>query len=418
MKKKRIIIASMSVLLIGCGTFGVVKHQQTVKAEEHQKMEAQKAAEKKEMEKEQALEQTATVAVDKLFANPEKTLLSDGYSDEEVTKDKDVVYKVKKNTLQKELQDELTKAIALHNQVQSSLDAVNKLFKDDKKDALADNVNKEKIDEVNKQVNENTPQKSVQDALKKDIQKAYDIMNEQEKQAADNKINENSSTSTNKEIGKLKNIDNGSSNNGNDTTSNDSIVGDSNQPIVAKMNLANQTDQMITVVASDSSANIKLWQKDNGTWKQVLSTSGHVGSQGVGKGSESASRTPRGAYELGFAFGTHNPGTKLPYRQITNRSYWISNVDDPQYNTWQERDSSSSEDEKLSQASVQYEYAIALNYDAGVGGGSAFFLHVDNGQPTAGCISVPRSVMETFMKSISSGAYIVNVNSEKELLNY
>ncbi|MHC5253136.1 LysM peptidoglycan-binding domain-containing protein [Listeria kieliensis] len=192
-----------------------------------------------------------------------------------------------------------------------------------------------------------------------------------------------------------------------------------NLPTVAKMKLAQRTDQIVTVVASGSSAQVKLWQKANGTWKQSLSTAGHVGSQGVGTGSEYASRTPRGAYGLSFAFGTHNPGTKLPFRTITKNSYWISNVNDPQYNTWQERSNgSSSKDEHLADYPTQYEYAMALAYNNGVGGGSAIFLHVDNGRPTAGCISVPRSSMQQLMRTIHSGAYIVNVNSENELLNY
>lgn len=188
--------------------------------------------------------------------------------------------------------------------------------------------------------------------------------------------------------------------------------------IVARSQTAKKTNQIVTVVASGTNAQVTLLEKRNGTWEKVITTSGHVGSQGVGTASESLSRTPKGSYSLGFAFGTSNPGTQLPFRKITPKSYWISNVKDPHYNSWQERTSSSKYDEHLADYPIQYHYAIVINYHNGVGGGSGFFLHCDNGRPTAGCVSVPTSVMAQFMKRIHSGAYIINVTSESSLANY
>lgn len=192
------------------------------------------------------------------------------------------------------------------------------------------------------------------------------------------------------------------------------------QPAIAGTKIAQKTNQIVAVNArGSSSATVQLWEKQGIDWLKVMETKGYVGSQGVGKASASVSRTPAGAYTLGFAFGTGgNPGTKLDYRQITKNSYWIGNVNDPQYNTWQERESSSKQDEHLMDYPVQYEFAITLDYNNGIGGGSAFFLHVSNGRPTAGCIAVPRSEMLFLMQKIQKGAYIVNVNSENELLNY
>ncbi len=191
------------------------------------------------------------------------------------------------------------------------------------------------------------------------------------------------------------------------------------ESFIAQSPTAQYTDQIIGVVASGSSAQVYLLEKNNGVWQTVLQTSGIVGSQGVGQASESVSRTPKGSYSLGFAFGTGgNPGTNLAYRQITNDSYWISDVNSPYYNTWQEGDFGGNGNEHLADQSIPYRYAITLNYDAGVGGGSAFFLHCSNGIPTAGCISVPTDVMLTFMQRIHSGAHIINVNSLSELANY
>ncbi|MEC2463434.1 cell surface protein [Bacillus cereus] len=190
---------------------------------------------------------------------------------------------------------------------------------------------------------------------------------------------------------------------------------------VSNSSVGKRTDQIVAVVAQGSSAKVTYLEKHNGNWQEVFTTNGFVGSQGVGQANESVSRTPRGAHSLGFAFGTSNPGTNLPFRQITQNSYWISNVNDDQYNTWQERDSSSSQDEHMIKEQVAYKYGIVINYNTSnpvKGGGSGFFLHVSNGRPTAGCVSVPQAKMVELMQKLHGGAYIVNVNSINEISNY
>ena len=191
--------------------------------------------------------------------------------------------------------------------------------------------------------------------------------------------------------------------------------------ILANSKTAQRTDQIVTVVASGTSAKVTLWEKSNGVWGEVFTTNGYVGSQGVGQASEGSKRTPKGSYSLGFAFGQSNPGTKLPFRQITNNSYWISDVNSSLYNTWQEGNFPGNGNEHLADyANLQYYYAIVINYNTSAvkGAGSAFFLHVSNSRPTAGCVSVPKSNMEVFMQRIHNGAYIINVTSQGEVANY
>ena len=193
---------------------------------------------------------------------------------------------------------------------------------------------------------------------------------------------------------------------------------------LSQASFAKKTRQAVVTVANNTtSASVALYSKDrNGIWTKTLGTNGYVGSQGVGSAHEGLDRTPQGAYSLGFAFGTHRTAsTSLPYRHIDKKSYWIEDPSDSDYNTWQERTWANSKNEHLIDYPVQYEYAIVINYNTAKrtkGAGSGFFLHISNGRPTAGCVSVPRSVMLSLLKRIKSGAYIVNVNSTNQISNY
>ncbi|GGL58397.1 L,D-transpeptidase family protein [Sporolactobacillus putidus] len=192
------------------------------------------------------------------------------------------------------------------------------------------------------------------------------------------------------------------------------------QPLVAQTRLASQASQIITVVASGSVAQVKLWEKKASGWIQTLSTSGHVGLKGVGPTHEGMNTTPYGAYSLGFAFGTENPGTSLLFRQITPRSWWVEDSKSPYYNSWMEGDSFNSPSEHLADYPVQYHYAIVINYNTARTpyAGSGFFVHCDNGGPTAGCVSIPTNQMKNLMLMLRPGAFIINVNSGQEIGNF
>jgi len=65
---------------------------------------------------------------------------------------------------------------------------------------------------------------------------------------------------------------------------------------------------------------------------------------------------------------------------------WVDDPSDPSYNLWVD----GGRGEAMYQAPV-YDYAavIAYNTDRTPGLGSAIFLHVSRGGPTAGCVSLP-----------------------------
>jgi L,D-peptidoglycan transpeptidase YkuD (ErfK/YbiS/YcfS/YnhG family) len=187
----------------------------------------------------------------------------------------------------------------------------------------------------------------------------------------------------------------------------------------ARSKTAKKTNQIIATVANKSNARVYLFEQSGGVWVQVLSVAGRVGYNGVGTAHEGSGRTPRGSYPLTLAFGIGaNPGAKLSYRRITNKSYYISNPKDKQYNTWQERSKSSKLDEHMADYPTQYKYGLVIGYNHGVGGGSAFFVHCNGKGSTAGCVSVPTSTMLTLIRRIHKGAQIINVTGNAQLRSY
>lgn len=426
---------SFLVLIIIVSIIGI-KHHETVKAKEEQE-EARKVA----LEREQSLEQNARSAVNRLFASDKQLMLNDNYSEDLNKKAQQLIGQLKNKKMKADLDKKRLRAEKFEKKVELSKQNVAALFTDETKQSLVQHVTKDKLDGVKQVVLYSTPQAKTKLELKLDVEKAYQLLagqekarkvavkkaqekvaaKKQEQSVASRKVEPSSGDSNgqekNRTFSSQKKSPVSKQNESEQTESPSSKI---QQPVVAKMNLAARTSQIITVVASGTSAQVSFWEKSGGAWNQVFKTYGQVGSEGVGSADEYHSRTPRGAYSLGFAFGTSNPGTALSFRQITNKSYWISNVNDSQYNTWQERESSSGSDEHMASFPTQYQYGVVINYNTArtKGAGSGFFLHCSNGAPTAGCVSIPTSQMKTVLQKLHGGAYIVNVTSEQELLNY
>ena len=137
----------------------------------------------------------------------------------------------------------------------------------------------------------------------------------------------------------------------------------------------------------------------------------HVGADGLSSTpSESRSATPIGSFTLTQAFGYYaNPGTTLPYLHTTPSDWWISQPGSL-YNTHQRCSSGCAftrgdPNEHLYYETPYYNYAVVIDYNTrnapgGVrpGAGSAFFLHVSVGQPTAGCVAVRESKVKALLR--------------------
>ncbi len=157
--------------------------------------------------------------------------------------------------------------------------------------------------------------------------------------------------------------------------------------------------QLILATADGSGAALRCYEKSRGgVWRTVRdigAVAGHVGRNGITYAKkEGDGCTPAGFYRLGFAFGRlEKPATKMPYRPVTENSFWVDDPKSGRYNTWVEngkvRDWASAE--RLWDYGDSYAYAVVIEYNTRhpvPGNGSAVFLHCGT-RPTAGCVAVP-----------------------------
>jgi L,D-peptidoglycan transpeptidase YkuD (ErfK/YbiS/YcfS/YnhG family) len=181
--------------------------------------------------------------------------------------------------------------------------------------------------------------------------------------------------------------------------------------------------RVITVTAHSAGstvARLQAWTKaSGGGWRKYgRSVTAHIGAQGMSRHpSESKSATPIGSFTFTRAFGHYaNPGTSLHYFQTRPSDWWISQPG-PLYNTHQRCASNceftrGSPNEHLYYETPYYNYAVVIDYNTrnapgGVrqGAGSAFFLHVTDGAPTAGCVAIAQSRLITLMRWLSPTAH-------------
>jgi L,D-peptidoglycan transpeptidase YkuD (ErfK/YbiS/YcfS/YnhG family) len=177
--------------------------------------------------------------------------------------------------------------------------------------------------------------------------------------------------------------------------------------------------QVVTVVAastSSASAVLQAWERTGGLWRRMgpMVTS-HVATGGLtAVPREYDPATPLGSFGLTQAFGKlPNPGTGLPFFQLTSADWWISQAG-PLYNTHQVCAvacpfSLGRPNTHLIDAKRAYNYAVAIDYNRSTvvqGAGSAYFLHVTTaGKPTRGCISVPQSAMMAILRWLRADAH-------------
>jgi len=165
--------------------------------------------------------------------------------------------------------------------------------------------------------------------------------------------------------------------------------------------------QLITVNTGTTRAttgSLTAWTRSSdGGWRRTLGPIGcHVGSLGVGKASEGSSITPAGTFPLNVAFGRQpNPGTRMSYFRADALDWWDENPTSPTYNLHVRRSSSpGGNSENLFYSGAVYDYAVNINHNPRriPYAGSGIFLHVTDGGPTAGCVSIDRAGLVSILR--------------------
>ncbi|MFG2191437.1 L,D-transpeptidase [Streptomyces sp. NPDC048639] len=189
------------------------------------------------------------------------------------------------------------------------------------------------------------------------------------------------------------------------------LAADGDAPLPERLADTGGGTQLITAEApapSSTTGTLTWWEKRDGAWRRAGSAPARFGAGGLTEGrtrEQGTSTTPTGLYDLPFAFGTRTApaGTSVPYRVITDRSWWCQDTRSTAYNRWVEPlppDCAAKEAEHLASYGVQYARALVIgfNYARPVKGrGAGIFLHVHGRGATAGCVSVPARAMEAIL---------------------
>lgn len=170
-----------------------------------------------------------------------------------------------------------------------------------------------------------------------------------------------------------------------------------------------------------TTATISMHERDSkGNWKQILSTPGFVGKNGLcldADHKEGCGQTPIGSYRFNKAFGiAEDPGCAISYVKVDDDTYWSG--DDREgmhYNEMIDIKDYPYLDMENSEHIVDYDYQyqyclnISFNEEGTPGRGSAIFLHCFGPEKpyTGGCVAVPENIMRIIMQSVNEDCVVI-----------
>jgi L,D-peptidoglycan transpeptidase YkuD (ErfK/YbiS/YcfS/YnhG family) len=187
---------------------------------------------------------------------------------------------------------------------------------------------------------------------------------------------------------------------------------------------ADNAHEIITVEArakSATTASLELWTRAGvcyslvgGPWSAELGRKGLSAHKSEGDGT-----TPSGTFGIGAVmYGIlANPGVAYPYHDIVCGDWWDEASSSPMYNRFVHVGCGApppfgGDSEALWRVVPQYDYFAVIDYNTTpviAGRGSAIFLHLSIGEPTAGCIALPRSALLTTLRWLRPNAHPVIV---------
>jgi len=166
-------------------------------------------------------------------------------------------------------------------------------------------------------------------------------------------------------------------------------------------------DQILLVTADGTWARVVGCERVNARYVRVLGPfSARVGSRGVaprGAKREGDGRTPSGVFSLRSGFGTaKNPGLAGSFGWFTagRADVWVDDPTSRLYNTHQSSPARGRwrSAEKLQITPYRTAQVIGYNQARTAGRGSAIFLHLSTGRPTAGCVSLSAAHLRAVMR--------------------
>ena len=188
---------------------------------------------------------------------------------------------------------------------------------------------------------------------------------------------------------------------------------------VQKLPQAAEAKQLFVVAGvGKTTVWVSMHEKDAaGVWRQMMTTPGFIGKEGLGKTREGDALTPVGTFHFTAAFGiAPDPGCAIPYKQVDENIYW-SGDDRPgmKYNQMVDIRELPGLDTESSEHIVDYNphyiYCMNISYnEEGTPGlGSAIFLHCFGpAKPyTGGCVSLPEEKMRFVMQHVRPDCVVV-----------
>jgi L,D-peptidoglycan transpeptidase YkuD (ErfK/YbiS/YcfS/YnhG family) len=171
--------------------------------------------------------------------------------------------------------------------------------------------------------------------------------------------------------------------------------------------------QLVTVdapSARSTTAVVRVYVRAGRCWRGVAGPwPAHVGRSGLSaRHREGDGTTPLGTFRLGaVAYGTGlDPGTKLAYHVLVCGDWWDEDPGSPTYNSFRHVACGTSppfhgDSEALWLQTHAYAQFAVIDYNtspAVPGAGSAIFIHVDVGEPTNGCVSLPAADLDELLR--------------------
>ncbi|WP_031538965.1 SH3 domain-containing protein [Bacillus sp. MB2021] len=195
--------------------------------------------------------------------------------------------------------------------------------------------------------------------------------------------------------------------------------------LAAGLKTVGKNKQLILVTSNGyntSTAEIRTFEKNaKGEWVPVLTMAGHIGKLGITSDmKEGGKKSPIGKFTIGTAFGTaKSPGTKLPYRKITNDDVWVDDPKSKLYNTWQSKKKTKGQWKSAENMNVPaYKYGFVINYNTKriPNKGSAIFFHIANSY-TLGCTATSEANVVKILKWLDPSKNPVIIQTPIQELN-